>query len=85
MTIRTFILEQQPTDLLARRLRQHPTDHLTYGELCRRGEAALANQIRADENYDRAIEKLDNDQLTELAFSYDRALGSSDRVQGGLA
>jgi hypothetical protein len=85
MTIRTFTLEAQPTDLLARRLRKCPTDLVTYEELCRRGDAALANQIRRGEEVDRAIEKLDDDQLTALAFSYDRELGSADHVKGGLA
>ena len=85
MSIRKSQLEAVPTDLLARRLRKCPTDPLTYEELCRRGDSGLANQIRAGEEEDRRLETMDEDRLTAEAFQYDRALGSSDRVSGGIA
>ena len=85
MAIRSFTLEKQPTDLLIRRLQTCPTDRTTYQELCRRGDTALANRLLAGEWEDRALEKMDSDQLAAQAFHYDRTLGSSDRVSGGMA
>jgi len=85
MTIRSFTLEKQPTDLLVRRLQTCPTDRLTFQEMHRRGQGALANSTIAGEGEDRALERMDSDQLAEQAFRYDRSLGSSDRVSGGIA
>jgi len=71
MTIRAFILEQQPTDLLIRRLQTCPTDRLSFQELCRRGESARANSALAGEREDRLLEGMGQPALAARACVLD--------------
>jgi hypothetical protein len=74
MAIRTFILEQQPTELLIRRLQTCPTDRQSFQELCRRGESTRANATLVGEREDRMLEGMGTEGLTVKAFALDQEI-----------